>query len=102
MSSFQIYFNSSHQNVCVFTDMKEIQRLLSISLDKTWKNCMSHNWIRSEKAKSFPLHEYYVKLRWSKMVKRAMRDQFEELDSIYDIMDSAEDTPKIILVEGIF
>ena len=85
-----------------FTDMKEIQRLLSISLDKTWKNCMTHDWIRSEKAKSFPLHEYYVKLRWSKMVKRAMKDQFEELDSIYDILDPAEDTLKVILVEGIF
>ena len=80
--------------------MKEIQRLLSISLDKSWKNCMSHDWIRSEKAKSFPLHEYYVNLRWTKKVKRAIMNEFEELTSIYDIMESADETPKIILVEG--
>ena len=80
--------------------MKEIQKLISISLDKSWKNCMSHDWIRSGKAKSFPLDEYYVNLRWKKRVKRAIMNEFEELSSIYDIMESADETPKIILVEG--
>ena len=61
---------------------------------------MSHDWIRLEKAKNFPLHEYYVNLKWKRTVKRAIVNEFEELSSIYDIMESADETPKIILVEG--
>ena len=80
--------------------MEKIQHLLSVSLDRKWKNCMSRDWIKSKKASSFPLHEFYVKLKCSKMVKRAIRDQFEELNSIYDILDSANETPKVIIVEG--
>ena len=61
---------------------------------------MSHDWLQSEKAKKFALHEFYVQLKWTKMIKQAIQDHFEELTSIYDILDAADKTPKIILVEG--
>ena len=70
----------------------------------TWKNSLSHDWIPVEKAKTFPLREFYVGLRWVRVVKRAIKNFKQELKSIYDILEIVDVTgrPKAIniLVTG--
>ena len=57
-----------------------------------------------EKAKTFPLREFYVGLRWVRVVKRAIQNFNKELSSIYDILDAVDPSerpqPKNILVTG--
>ena len=64
-----------------------MQLRLKDSLDRTWKNSLSHDWIPVEKAKTFPLREFYVGLRWVRVVKRAIQNFKQELTSIYDILE---------------
>ena len=84
--------------------MLDLQRRLKDSLDRTWKNSLSHDWIQVEKAKTFPLREFYVGLRWVRVMKRAIKNFHKELASIYDIfdIDDTGDQPKAtnILVTG--
>ena len=83
-----------------------MQCRLKDSLERTWKNSLSHDWIPVEKAKTFPLREFYVGLRWVRVVKRAITNFQQELKSIYDILEIVDQTgrPKAIniLVTGIF
>ena len=51
---------------------------------------MSHDWISPEKAKSFPLRKFYVGLRWTKMVKGALKNYKQKLTSIYEILIAAD------------
>ena len=60
----------------------------------SWKNSLSHDWIPVEKAKTFPLREFYVGLRWVRVVKRAIQNFKQELDSIYDILEMLNSTEK--------
>ena len=59
-----------------------------------------------DKAKTFPLREFYVGLRWIRVVKRAIQNFKQELNSIYDILEMLDSTerPKFrkILVTGNF
>ena len=84
--------------------MLDLQRRLKDSLDRTWKNSLSHDWIPVEKAKTFPLREFYVGLRWVRVVKRAIQNFQRELTSIYDIFDIVDtsERPKAtnILITG--
>ena len=84
--------------------MLDLQERLKESLDRTWKNSLSHDWIPVEKAKTFPLREFYVGLRWVRFMKRAIDNFKQELASIYDIFDieKTSDKPKAtnILVTG--
>ena len=65
---------------------------------------MSHDWMPVEKAKTFPLREFYVGLRWVRVVKRAIQNFKKELTSIYEILDivdpSERPKPTNILVTG--
>ena len=94
-----LFFSFSH-----FSEMLDLQKRLKDSLDRTWKNSLSHDWIPVKKAKTFPLREFYVGLRWGRVVKRAIQNFKQELTSIYDIfaIEDATDTPKAtnILVTG--
>ena len=87
------------------SEMLDLQQRLKDSLERTWKNSLSHDWIPVEKAKTFPLRDFYVGLRWVRVVKRAIENFKQELTSIYDIFDIADpsDRPKAtnILVTGI-
>ena len=57
-----------------------------------------------EKAKTFPLREFYVGLRWVRVVKRAIKNFNKELTSIYEILDLVDQNerpkPTNILVTG--
>ena len=74
------------------------------SLDMTWRNSLSHDWISPDKAKTFPLMEYYTDLRWTRTVKRALLNSQERLSSIFDILSlpQAGEEPTNVLVEGNF
>ena len=68
----------------------------------TWRNSLSHDWISPDKAKTFPLMEYYTDLRWTRTVKRALQNSQEKLSSIFDILSLARagEEPTNVLVEG--
>ena len=68
----------------------------------TWRNSLSHDWISENKAKSFPVMEYYTDLRWTRTVKRALHNTQERLSNIFDILSlsRAVEEPTNILVEG--
>ena len=68
----------------------------------TWRNSLSHDWISPDKAKTFPLMEYYTDLRWTRTVKRALVNAQENLSSIFDILSipRAGEEPTNVLVEG--
>ena len=70
----------------------------------TWKNSLSHDWIPVEKAKTFPLREFYVGLKWVRVVKRAIQNFKQELNSIHEILEMLDSTerPKFrkILITG--
>ena len=47
-----------------------------------------------EKAKTFPLREFYVGLRWVRVVKRATDNFRQELTNVYDIFDMVDMSQK--------
>ena len=65
---------------------------------------MSHDWIPVERAKTFPLREFYVGLRWVNVVRRAIQNFRKELTSINDILEVMDPVdrprPTNILVTG--
>ena len=85
-----------------FVEIEKIQKLTKRALDMTWRNSLSHDWISPDKAKTFPLMEYYTDLRWNRSVKRALLNTQENLSSIFEILSlpRAGEEPTNILVEG--
>ena len=55
---------------------------------------MSHDWIPVEKAKTFPLREFYVGLKWVRVVKRAIQNFKQELNSIHEILEMLDSTER--------
>ena len=80
-----------------------LQRRLKRSLTRTWKHALTLDWISPDIAKSLPLLEYYVGLRWTKLVK-ALTNYTEEMTSIMDVfkvIDKDEELePFNIYIEG--
>ena len=74
-------------------------------MNRTWKHALTHDWITDEKAKSLPLLEFYVGLKWKKMVK-ALRNYKVELKSIFDILKTIDPDEELrpvnIFIEGQF
>ena len=54
------------------------------SIQSTWKNGLVLDWFSPEKAKTIPLLDHYVGLRWIKMAK-GFENYKENLTSIYDL-----------------
>ena len=71
---------------CFVVEFAEMERCLKLSLNRTWKHALTLDWISPEKAKSVPLLEFYVGLRWRKLEK-AMKNYKVTLTSIYDILN---------------
>ena len=86
-----------------YLEFAELQRKLRVSLRRTWKHALTHDWISPEKAKSLPLLEFYVGLKWTKMVK-ALKNYKLELTSIYDILKISDPDEELgpvnIFIEG--
>ena len=67
------------------------------------KNALSTDWLTQDKAKTFPLRDYYVGLKQNKKIRKALRDTKVDLERIHDIFDiEIEDGPINIAVIGIF
>ena len=84
----------SDKHFLYFPEILDLQLRLKDSLNMTWKNSLSHDWIPVEKAKTFPLREFYVGLRWVRVVKRAIQNFKQDLNSIYDILDMPDSTER--------
>ena len=69
-------------------DFSFIKKLVKRQLRRRCRNALSTDWLPDEKAKSFPLRDYYSDLGWKKKVKKAMRDTSVELKRIHNIFDN--------------
>ena len=100
----KIKSNSKYCYIITFSEIETIQKLTRRALDMTWRNSLSHDCISPDKAKTFPLMEYYTDLRWTRTVKRALQNSQERLSSIFDILSlpRAGEEPTNVLVEGNF
>ena len=61
---------------------------------------MSNDWISPDKAHRFPVDKFYVDLRWTKMVKEALRTVKESMTSIYDVLGVIRPQAVNILITG--
>ena len=67
------------------------------------KNALSTDLLTHDKAKNFPLRDYYVGLKQNKKIRKALRDTKVDLERIHDIFDiEIENGPINIAVIGIF
>ena len=64
------------------------------------RNALSTDWLTEDKAKTFPLRDYYVGLKQKKKIKRALRDTSEELGRIHDVLDVDDEGPVNVAVIG--
>ena len=87
----------------LFTEFIKLQSKLKLSLERTWKHALVLDWLSPDKAKSLPILEFYVGLRWTKTVK-ALKNYKVELQSIYDILRvvdlNKKPRPMNIFIEG--
>ena len=79
-----------------------IQRQLRVSLRRRCRNALSTDWLTQDKAKSFPLRDYYVGLKQKKKIKRAMRDTSEELERIHDVLNVGVEGAVNVAVIGLY
>ena len=65
---------------------------------------MSHDWIPRHKAQTFPLRDFYVDLKWSRQVRRAMQSTKQSMETINDVLQIPEagEKPFNIIIEGMF
>ena len=82
-------------------EFRDLQKRTRRSIKKTWKDYLSNDWLRPEKAKKMPLSKLYTDLVWTKNV-RGIRDRSKKMKSMYEIIqvDGAGEEPKNVLVEG--
>ena len=55
-------------------DVAEIQKQSREALERNFKNALSHDWIPRNKARSFPLKEFYVAMTWTRTVKGTSKE----------------------------
>ena len=87
----------------LFADVAEIQKQTRDSLERNFKNALSHDWIPHDRAKTFPLKDFYVNLEWRRKVKGAIRNTKTRIGSLHEMLNSTMPGKKKIniLVEGI-
>ena len=86
------------------SDFSEVRALTKRSLQKQWKNTLSHDWIPRDKAKTFPLEDFYVELTWTRTVKGAIRNEREPMKSLHEVFNvtGSNNDGFHLLVEGNF
>ena len=84
----------------IFVD-SELQTYTKQSLERMWRNNLSNDWMSRDKASSFPVDRFYVNLMWTKTVKGVLKNEKQELSSIFEILQTTERKAINILVEGI-
>ena len=83
--------------------MVEIQKHTRDSLKWNLKNALSHDWIPRDRAKTFPLKDFYVELKWTRTVKGAIRNTKTTIGKIHEMFNFKKLGKKRIniLVEGV-
>ena len=71
----------------VFAALDYIKKHLKTSLHRRCRHALSTDWLTEDKAKTFPLRDYFVGLKQRKKIKRALKDTHEDLERIHDILD---------------
>ena len=94
-----LFVESTIKNRGSIVEIAELQELTRKSLNLTWKNYLSNDWLPEEKAYNFPIDKFYVDLKWIKMVKEALKTMKLKLTSIYDVVAAATGGTNI-LVQG--
>ena len=61
---------------------------------------MSNDWISPDKAHNFSVDKFYVGLTWTKMVDKGLENMKQNIGSIFDVLQVAEDKAVNILVTG--
>ena len=82
-------------------EFNDLQQRTRRSIKKTWKDYLSNDWLKPEKAKKMPLNKLYTDLVWTKKV-RGIRDRSKKMKSMYEIIqvDGAGEKRFTVLVEG--
>ena len=79
-----------HQKLTVLIPLSVlgfIRKVVKREMRRRCKNALSTDWLPDEKAKTFPLREYYSDLGWKKKVKKAIKDTSVGLTKIQDIFN---------------
>ena len=84
----------------IVLEMSIIRQNTKKSLQTTWSNYLSHDWMPEEKARRFSVQRFYVDLKWSKIEKNVFKNIRKDIRGILDLLKEAGDTGKSILVEG--
>ena len=70
-----------------FIALDYIIKHLKSSLGRRCKNALSTDWLWDERARKFPLREYFVGLKQRKKIRQALRDRYQKLKRIHDILN---------------
>lgn len=73
--------------IVLITFVEYVQKHLKTSLRKRCRHALSADWLWDDKAKKFPLREYFVGLKQRKKIRRAMKDTYQKLKRIHDILN---------------
>ena len=95
------YKHKSDQYVLLVLEIEILKQNTKTSLDATWKNFLSHDWMPPDVAHRFSVEKFYVNLKWTKIDRGVFRDFREDIRRILDILKTARDGCRI-LVEGEF
>ena len=85
-------------------EFAKIQTLTKDSIVRQWKNALSHDWIPKEKAKTFPLHGFNVRLEWSQKSKEPLQNTKKFMRNFSEVFNDTLIGEKAVnvLVEGKF
>ena len=70
----------------ILTGLAKIQKHLKDALRRRCANFLSNDWLSDDKAKSFPLKEYYTELEWQETSKRALVDTNKTMARMKEVL----------------
>ena len=70
----------------ILTGLGEIQKYLTNALRRRCANILSNDWLSDDRAKSFPLKEYYTELEWKETSKRALVDTSKTMARMKEVL----------------
>ena len=82
--------------------MDDLQKRVKWSIERTWTNCLSNDYLPTRKAKTFSLMKFYTELEWVGIVEGGLRDRTERKANMFELFKIREagEKPLNILVKG--
>ena len=77
----------TYTTYCTFVALNDILKYVKRSLRKRCENALSTDWLTGDKTHTFPLREYFVGLKQRKKIKWALKDTFQKLERVHDILE---------------